>query len=202
MSIWRKRQFFGENMKDIKVFIATPMYGGQCTGFYAQSILQLNNALRDAGITSSFAFMFNESLIQRARNSLVQGFMKSDHTHLFFIDADIKFHAPDVIKMIHENKPIICGIYPKKEINWDCVKRAIDNDVPTDQLKFHTGVPNVNLVGYQGGVTVARDQPFEIWNGATGFMMIKREVFEKLKKVVPSYTNDVDRKSTRLNSSH
>ena len=47
------------------------------------------------------------------------------------------------------------------------------------------------LVGYQGGVTVARDQPFEIWNGATGFMMIKREVFEKLKKVVPSYTNDV-----------
>jgi hypothetical protein len=38
-----------EQMK--KIFIATPMYGGQCFGFYAQSLLQLNNLLRDAEIT-------------------------------------------------------------------------------------------------------------------------------------------------------
>ena len=46
-----------------KLFITTPMYGGQCFGFYAQSMMQLNNVLRDNNIESMMSFMFNESLI-------------------------------------------------------------------------------------------------------------------------------------------
>ena len=49
----------------------------------------------------------------------------------------------------------------------------------------------VNLVGYSGSVTVPVDKPVEIWNGGTGFMLIKRRVFEKMKKSVASYKNDV-----------
>jgi hypothetical protein len=49
----------------------------------------------------------------------------------------------------------------------------------------------VNLVDYSGSVTVPINQPVEIWNGGTGFMLIKREVFEKLKDKVPTYTNNV-----------
>lgn len=174
-----------------KLFISTPMYGGQCFGFYTQSLLQLNNILRDNNITSMMSFMFNESLITRARNALAHQFLKTDCTHLFFIDADIRFHAPDVIKMIEADKDIICGIYPKKEINWGSVKRAMDSGVSNDELKWHTGSFVVNLVGYAGEVTVPVNEPVEIWNGGTGFMIIKREVFEKLADLVPSYTNDV-----------
>lgn len=174
-----------------KLFISTPMYGGQCFGFYAQSLLQLNNKLRDANIESMMSFMFNESLITRARNALAHQFLKTDCTHLFFIDADIRFNAADVIPMLETDKDIICGIYPKKEINWDSVKRAMDAGVPNDQLKWHTGSFVVNLVGYAGEVTVPVNEPVEIWNGGTGFMIIKREVFEKLADKVPSYTNDV-----------
>ena len=32
--------------------------------------------------------------------------------------------------------------------------------------------------------------PVEIWNGGTGFMLIKREVFEKLAPLIPHYNND------------
>jgi hypothetical protein len=174
-----------------KLFISTPMYGGQCFGFYTQSLLQLNNKLRDANIESMMSFMFNESLITRARNALAHQFLKTDCTHLFFIDADIRFNAADVIPMLEADKDIICGIYPKKEINWDSVKRAMDAGVPNDQLKWHTGSFVVNLVGYAGEVTVPVNEPVEIWNGGTGFMIIKREVFEKLADKVPSYTNDV-----------
>jgi hypothetical protein len=49
----------------------------------------------------------------------------------------------------------------------------------------------VNLVDYQGEVTVPVNEPVEIFNGGTGFMLIKREVFEKLKDHVPTYLNDV-----------
>lgn len=93
--------------------------------------------------------------------------------------------------MLEADKDIICGIYPKKEINWGSVKRAMDAGVSNEELKWHTGSFVVNLVGYAGEVTVPVNEPVEIWNGGTGFMIIKREVFEKLSDLVPAYTNDV-----------
>ena len=173
-----------------KIYIGTPMYGGQCFGFYAQSLLSLNNILRDHKIDSMISFMFNESLITRARNALTHTFLKSDCTHLFFIDADIKFNPQDVLGMLLADKPIICGIYPKKELNWENVANAAKAGVPHDKLRYYTGSFVVNLAGYVDQVTVQHDKPCEIWNGGTGFMLIKREVFEQLADKVPEYTND------------
>ena len=174
-----------------KLFVSTPMYGGQCTGFYAQSLIQLNNLIKNSGNDCIMSFMFNESLITRARNALAHNFLKTDCTHLMFIDADIRFNPADIPPMIEADKDIICGVYPKKEINWQSVKDAIDRGVPVDQLKNHTGSFVVNLVEYSGSVTVPINQPVEIWNGGTGFMLIKRQVFEQLADKVPSYINDV-----------
>ena len=180
-----------ENEKKPKIFVATPMYGGMCAGFYTQAIIQLLTTCQANGVDVEYSFMFNESLITRARNSLTHTFMKTDCSHLMFIDADIKFRAEDVIHMIRAEKDILCGIYPKKEINWYSVKAAMDRGVPFDQLKSHTGSFVVNLVNYVGEVTVPVNQPVEIFNGGTGFMLIKREVFDKLGESVPSYSNDV-----------
>jgi hypothetical protein len=174
-----------------KIFISTPMYGGQCYGFYAQSLLQLNNLLRDNNIESMMSFMFNESLITRGRNALAHAFMKSNATHLMFIDADIHFNPADFLKMLEADKDVICGIYPKKEINWASVRKAIDSGVPDTHLKYHTGSFVANLKNYVGEATVPVNEPVEIWNGGTGFMLIKRDVFEKMKPVIPWYINDV-----------
>lgn len=173
------------------VFIATPMYGGQCFGFYAQSLLMAHNQLPQNGISVSVSFLFNESLIQRARNLLAHQFMQSNATHMMFIDADIKFNPADIPLMVQADKDIICGIYPKKEINWDTVKSAMDRGVPNEQLKHHTGAFVVNLVDYKEQVTVPINEPLEIWNGGTGFMLIKREVFEGMKDKLPTYLNNV-----------
>lgn len=173
------------------IFIATPMYGGLCSGFYTQSLLLLQKQLNEKGVDVTFSFMFNESLITRARNAMAHGFLKSKATHLMFIDADIRFVPDQFPHMIEVDKDIICGIYPKKEINWESVKRAMESNVDNDNLKYHTGSFVVNLVDYSGSVTVPVNQPVEIWNGGTGFMLIKREVFENLADKVPSYTNDV-----------
>lgn len=178
-------------MSKKNVFVATPMYGGMATGFYTQSCIMLQREFAQNGVDVSFSFMFNESLITRARNGLVNGFLKSECTHLFFIDADINFNPADVMMMLNADLDILCGIYPKKEINWYEVKKAVDRGRPVEKLKHHTGSMVVNLVGYEGQVTVNAFEPLEIWAGGTGFMMIKREVFEKLADKVPSYTNNV-----------
>jgi hypothetical protein len=177
--------------KEPHVFIATPMYGGMCTGVYTQSMMQLQSVFINSGVKASISFMFNESLITRARNALTAQFLKSDATHLLFIDADIRFQAEHIMWMLQADKDIICGIYPKKEINWYTVANAVKSGVPETDLKSHTGAWVVNLVGYANEVTVPVNQPLEIYAGGTGMMLIKREVFEKLFDLVPYYKNDV-----------
>ena len=163
-----------------------------CTGFFTQSLITTAKVLTENNIDLSVSFLFNESLIQRGRNLLAHQFMQNEAaTHLMFIDADIRFNPADIVLMLRADKDIICGIYPKKEINWHTVEKAVKEGVPVDKLKTKTGSMVVNLVGYDGEVTVPAGEPLEIWNGGTGFMLIKKEVLTKMKENLPSYVNDV-----------
>lgn len=174
-----------------KVMLATPMYGGACYGFYAQSVFQLADAFRSRGIPMQYSFMFNESLINRARNAMSKLFLKSDCTHLLFIDADIRFRPMDIMGMLDADVDLIGGIYPKKEINWQQVEKAVKAGVPAADLKHHTGSFVINLLDGNTSATVPVDKPFEVLYVGTGCMLIKRAVFERLEPVTPTYTNDV-----------
>jgi hypothetical protein len=180
-----------EAKKPAKLFVATPMYGGLCTGGYTMGILNCVQTFAPRGIQMFYSYMMNESLITRARNGMAYDFMQSDATHLMFIDADISFDPKDIVRMIDADKDIICGMYPKKEINWQLVSNAVKSGVDYKDLPNYTGSFVVNLVGGALETTGDINHPMEIDNGGTGFMLIKREVFEKLKPTVPKYTNDM-----------
>jgi hypothetical protein len=108
-----------------------------------------------------------------------------------FIDADIGFNPTDILAMIDADKDIICGVYPKKEINWMQVSESVKAGVPPQELHLHTGAFVVNLVKDAPVAEGKVGEPLEISNGGTGFMLIKREVFEKLAETVPEYNNDM-----------
>lgn len=179
-------------MDNVSLMVATPMYGGMCSGFYAQSIFNLQIVCQQNSIPLQMAFMFNESLIERARNALANQFMKSNHTHLLWIDADIKFNAIDIIPMLGANVDVICGVYPKKEINWQAVAKANKSGIAAENLKNHTGSFVVNLSGFSSEATVPINQPLEVWYAGTGFMLVRRNVLEALSERVPTYFNDVN----------
>lgn len=174
-----------------KLFVATPMYGGLCNGQYAMGMIQAVQVFSEHRVQMYYSFMQNESLITRGRNSLAHDFLETDSTHLMFIDADIGFNPNDIIKMLDADKDIICGIYPKKEINWVEVSNAVQRGVPPQDLHIFTGAFVINLVNDAPEAKGKVDQPMEISNGGTGFMLIKREVFEKLADSVPEYNNDM-----------
>jgi hypothetical protein len=161
-----------------KIFIGTPMFGGQCTGVYVQSIIGLMNLFSQKGHQVSAAFMFNESLITRARCNMTHQFLKTDHDYLFWIDADIKFRPEDALRMLEADKDIIGGIYPKKEINWGTVRDAALRG--EQNLAAHTGSFVVNLPYGKTSVTVKRDEPTEVMYVGTGFMLIKRKVLDPI----------------------
>jgi hypothetical protein len=177
--------------KPAKLFVATPMYGGLCTGGYTMGILECVQTFMQHGVQMYYSYMMNESLITRARNGMAYDFLQSDATHLMFIDADISFKPADIVRMIQADKDIICGMYPKKEINWKLVHDAVKSGVDFKDLPNYTGSFVVNLVGGASETTGNVNTPMEIDNGGTGFMLIKRNVFETLKDKVPTYTNDM-----------
>jgi glycosyltransferase involved in cell wall biosynthesis len=166
------------------LMIATPMYGGMCTGHYVQGLLMTMAKMRELGVNVAWCQIMNESLITRARNDLARVFLESDHDYLMFIDADIGFDGEAIAQLMAADKDVACGIYPKKEVNWDSVKRAALAG-KTD-LQDHGGAFVFNMIGRQDAET---DESgfFEVRHGGTGFMLIKRAVFEHLKPHVPTY---------------
>ena len=43
-----------------KLFVATPMYGGMCTGMYSSAVMQCGGVFGQAGIQMYYCFMMNE----------------------------------------------------------------------------------------------------------------------------------------------
>lgn len=169
----------------LHLVVGTPMYGGGCTSEYAQSIIDLTCSVKDSGNNITSIFLGNESLIQRGRNTIAYHFLTTDATHLMFIDADIKFRTKDIAKMISADKDIIVGPVPLKGINWEQVREA--SLAGKENLQSYTGTYNINHLPEHKMVN--EDTPFEIEHGGSAFMLIKREVFEKLIPHTPTYTN-------------
>jgi len=114
-----------EQLRKYKLFVATPMYGGMCLGMYMKACLDLQGMCAQYGMEIRFSFIFNESLITRARNYLVDEFLRSGYTHLLFLDADIHFDPKDVIALLAIDKDIIGAPYPKKSIKWNAAIAAM-----------------------------------------------------------------------------
>lgn len=181
-----------------KLFIATPMYGGQCAGMYARSIADLAAVCAQHKIPMQLYYLFNESLITRARNYCVDEFIRSDATHLMFLDSDIGFNPQDVIALLamaSDDSPydVIGGPYPKKCISWEKIKQAVDKGVADDNpnnLEKYVGDYVFNPKTDQKEIPIG--EPVEVRELGTGFMMIKKSVFAKYKEAYPhlSYKPD------------
>jgi hypothetical protein len=168
-----------------KIFIATPMYGGQCFAVYLDTLLKNQQDLVANGIKTCLGVVGNESLIPRARDRLVHEFLKTDSTHLLFIDADIQAPADAVRKLLLANEDIVCGSYCRKEIVWSRVVEAVKAGAE-DPWNF-AGNFAINTHNSEEGSEVNADGLLRVRHAGTGFMLIKREVFETLKDNVPHY---------------
>jgi hypothetical protein len=170
-----------------KLFVATPMYGGLNYGVYMQSCLELQRLCMQQGIGIEFSFVLNESLITRARNQLAHVFLhQTDATHLLFIDADIRFHAEDILTLLQFKKGIIGIPYPKKVIDWQTVSHAIQKNPTLEDatLEQLTGKYAIRLIP-DAPRTFKPNEPFEVMGTGTGLMLIERQVLENFKQAYP-----------------
>ena len=160
-------------LRTTRVHICMPCYGGMMTEQTFMSFIKWGNTCRQLGIDWTVETMTNESLISRARNTLTAKFLNTpESTHLMFIDSDIGWEPWHLLVMLNARKDVIGGLYPMKSlpVKW-CV-----NGIPGKE----NGTPEEpNIV--------------EVSKTGTGFLLIKRDVFEKLNQhpATRPFNNDI-----------
>lgn len=187
-----------EELSKKKLFIGLPCYGGQMHGLTCKSLMELTASCKGV-IDIQPYFLFNESLIPRARNYITEMFLKSDCTHMLFVDSDIGFSAEHVFHMLalmseESEYDIMCGPYPKKTIAWEKIKFAVDKGVADEnpnELENYVGDYVFNPVPTQSG-QVKLDEPIEVLESGTGFMMIQKRALLKFAAAYPEFSYKPD----------
>jgi hypothetical protein len=169
----------------MKVMIGIPMYGSMCTAGFTISLANLMMESKNwPNIELIPMFALNESLIPKTRSMIVHAFLKSSADKLLFIDSDISFDALEIFRMLFVEEPIVCGIYPKKNIKWNNIAKAAKSGVEPEQLMSVTAeylfIPKSKIEPDDRGLV-------EIDRAGTGMMLIDRSVFDILSDEVPSF---------------
>lgn len=157
-------------LKTTKVHIAMPCYGGMLTESTFMSFIKWANTARQLGIDWTLETMVNESLISRARNTLTAKFLDMpDATHLFFVDADIGWEPWHLLVLLNRDVDVIGGLYPMKTMPIKWVVNGFE------------------------GAEEGPDGLQEVSKAGTGFLLMKKHVFEKMNShpAVKQYKNDI-----------
>lgn len=172
----------------LKLMVAMPCYQGMCHSLCMKQLLKLQMLLISKNINMELFTLESESLVSRGRNVCATAFLKSDCTHLLFIDSDILFNPLDVLKLLMHKKEVIVGLYPMKNINYEKLKETIHTHDSIEKALRSSGkrVGNIKSLVENTSLALMKDAP-------TGFMMIKRELLENIKNHCKhiEYENDI-----------
>ena len=192
-----------QKIKKTHIFLATPCYGGLVTEPFHRSMLNFTNILQTNQIPFTSMTLANESLVTRARNTLAAAFLERKNcTHLMFVDADIEFDWDSILRLLDHDKDVVVGAYPKKGIEWQDLHNDISAGiVPKHDTELYSTSYALNFEKASDGNLISENGLFKLKDAGTGFMLIKREVFNKLINSFPNikYTNDINIQSSVSN---
>jgi len=145
----------------LKLFIGLPVYA-QAPIFFTQCLLALRKAWPWQDNLPTIEISQGDG-VARSRNILTASFLRSDCTHMLQIDCDLIWSAEHILQLIARDLPVVGGLYPKKQ---DGDNEWVINTLPGNPPTRDDGLHPVRYLG-------------------TGFIMVKREVFEAHEKAFP-----------------
>ncbi len=148
----------------MKLIFAIPTIDGSIRSECVLSLMTAQRLLFETKIESDLFVLADCPYLPTARNTLAAMFLREpEATDLFFVDADVGFDAEAVIRLVHRPEELVVGVYPLKRDSggWPMVMQTKD------------------------GIPLGRDGLIEADFVPTGFMRIKRRVFDRLMAAYP-----------------
>lgn len=135
--------------------------------------------------------------VDRARNVQTERCLKLARTadaadrptHMLHLDSDLVFHPEDILKLVRSNLDVVAIVYPRKEIDWDRVIRAVragvaPADLPRYAASFVFNHPRDHVVRHPDIGTL-----IEIEEVGTGCLMVK---VDALKRYAEAYHEELE----------
>ena len=171
---------------NIKLFIAIPSGDNKIYSKTTLSLLKLCKLLDSEYISYNVKFYYG-SLIPRIRNEITNDFLKTDSTHLLFIDSDIFNYEKYIINLLKKDV-LVCGCsYPIKSYNNYLLMENIKNK---KNLFDSACLYNINLFSNdinENLNNIDEDGFLKVKHLPTGFLLIKNATFLRLKNKVKKY---------------
>lgn len=185
-----------EFLQRTKIFVGTPAYGEQVSVYYARSMMKLFAFAAAHNLPVTFKTLGNESLITRARNSIVRDFITSDSNLLMFIDADISFDHLDVFRLALHRRDVVAAAYPTKGLAWErTANLETPEEVRNATINYVINLPKTMTEKTDDSGMIPVDLHnglLEVLDAGTGFMMISRNALELL---IAAYGKEIEYKS-------
>lgn len=141
-----------------RVFIATPAIVLHSN--YLASLMRSIPAFTEAGIGLDYCLLEGNCHVDDARNALVAEFLREERDALIFIDSDVGWDPPDLIKLIRHDRDFVAGVYPFKQI----------------EPGFPVSIaPGTELWADEDGLV-------EVVGVPTGFLKLSRHCIERMKE--------------------
>lgn len=188
-----------DNHPEYKILIGTVSQSGYCHAGYTLSLVKTFSLVANIpNIKLVHKFILNDPLLPRAQNQLAAQLLSdASITHLLLIDREIMWDPRYVLKLLANDKPICGAPCPKKGYRWERIKsRRIKEIVENENIseQEYRNKIRVHLIDYNvkfGPSRKIENSVIEVEEIGSGFMLIKREVFEKLVLKYPeSKLND------------
>lgn len=170
--------FKKEPKKQVHIYLATPAYDGKVQTDFAMSVAETCQLATAMGIRVTMCMMRNNIFIDHARNHFARLFLESDATHLFYLDADLRFEPRAVVGLATAGLDICAGVYPKRQDPEEYPARFAIN-------------PETDGIWTEGEWVLCSRVP-------TGFLCISREVVQKMWDAATEYHNASEEPVRRL----
>jgi hypothetical protein len=151
-----------------KVLIGTPSYDGRIDVWFANSLISTVKIAEKKGIHVHAIYTSYDSLIQRARNSLVRLALTGGYDDLFFIDSDCEWEPEWFFRLLDRPEHMVGGALVKKSEKEGYTVKLVDKKLKWSEDKKLIEVDGVG----------------------TGFMRISRFALENLWKISEPYMSE------------
>ena len=151
-----------------RVLIGTPSYDGRIDVWFANSLVQTIKIAEKEGIFVHAIYTSYDSLVQRARNSLIKLAIDGGYDDLFFIDSDTEWEPEWFFNILNRPEPIVGGALIKKTDKEGYTVKLVDKKLKYSEDKKLLEVDGVG----------------------TGFMKVSKFAFDKLWEASDEYTSE------------
>ncbi|MGL4727877.1 MAG: hypothetical protein ACRCWO_03895, partial [Bosea sp. (in: a-proteobacteria)] len=106
-----------QRMSQLNIVIGTPSGRGQLAGGMVGSLMGLVEGLRESGVMTRFVCIEAADLVYARSTMATMVAVRTDYSHLLFVDDDMTFELDAILSMLRADKPLIGCICPKRTIN-------------------------------------------------------------------------------------